>query len=193
MLVTSVRFFTYNVSKDTSKTDDLRNFHGVLRLQNFDINTNLVPNLGTWLQTNIRITPHLNLYTPSFVFDAIPANWSDLVNKRIDIPFKIVLSTDLLLDETVTFSFASYSILSSSPNFMNIALMITSPQTMQLLAVPPPPTCTPSTQVLHSNTGKNCNTDTDFVISTGAVCNSMTDKRFFTFEVVQDTSKTDDN
>lgn len=67
------------------------------------------------------MTPSLIAYTPSFVFDAVPPNWSDVVNKFIDIPFKIVLVADLLLDETVTLTFNSHSILSSSPNFMNIA------------------------------------------------------------------------
>ena len=40
-----VRFFTYTVTKNFGN-DDLRNFYATLILENFDINTNQIPNLG---------------------------------------------------------------------------------------------------------------------------------------------------
>ena len=68
------RFFTYRVAKDVTKIDDIRKFHGVLTLENFNINTNLVPGLKSWLETNTRITPNMAAYSPAIFFDNVTAN-----------------------------------------------------------------------------------------------------------------------
>ena len=45
MLVSTIRFFTYKVTQNLVKTDDEKNFNGVITLENFDINTNIIPTL----------------------------------------------------------------------------------------------------------------------------------------------------
>lgn len=69
-----VRFFTYSVSNDPGITDDPRTFHAILELENFDVNTDLIPDLKTWLESNIKLDPNMSAFDPVFVFSNIPAN-----------------------------------------------------------------------------------------------------------------------
>ena len=89
MQVSTVRFFTYLVTHDATKTNDERHFYGILTLENFDFNTNLIPNLKTWLEANIILTPNLAAFTPTITFDSVPANRSPTGDKKISLPFKI--------------------------------------------------------------------------------------------------------
>ena len=88
MEVSTVRFFTYTVMHDFTKTDDERNFYGVLTLENFDKNTDDLPNLKTWLETNMVLTP-LPANFISIVFEVIPANRAPTIDEMISLPFKI--------------------------------------------------------------------------------------------------------
>ena len=64
MEISTVRFFTYKVTQDTSKADDLRNFHGILTIENFDVNTNNITSFQTWLEKNILLDPNLAAFNP---------------------------------------------------------------------------------------------------------------------------------
>ena len=185
------RFFTYKISKDTSKTDDLRNFYGILTLENFDINTNNVSNLQTWVQTNMVLDSIISAYSPSLTFEAVPVNRSPTGDGKIGLPFKVTLSMDLMIDTTVPITFDSYSIINAPPTYMNLAQMLTQPQFLVLLTAPPP-SCNPQTQVLDVSVCKECGTDTQLAVTTAAVCNSQANIRFFTYKVTYDTTKVDD-
>lgn len=87
-LVSTVRFFTYKITHNLAKVNDPKNFYGILTLENFDINTNVVPNLQTWLETNIVLTPALPSFVAPVTFDAVPVNIIPAGGK-IDLPFKI--------------------------------------------------------------------------------------------------------
>ena len=102
------RFFTYFVNRDISKVDDQKNFYGILTLENFDINTNIIGNLQIWLQTNMVLTPTLDAYIPSIVFEAIPSNRAPTLDKKISLPFKIQLVSQLVSTTIITISFLSY-------------------------------------------------------------------------------------
>jgi hypothetical protein len=148
MEISTVRFFTYKISKDTSKTDDLRNFYGILTLENFDINTNVVSNLQTWVQTNMVLGSIISAYSPSLTFEAVPANRTPTGDGKIGLPFKVTLSMDLMIDRIVPITFGSYSIINAPPTYMNIAQMLGQPQSLVLLTGAPP-SCDPLTEVLE--------------------------------------------
>lgn len=68
------RFFPFSVTPDLSLTDTAIFFHGILTLQSFDINTNQIPFLQTWLEANTILTPNLALFSPMIVFQSIQSN-----------------------------------------------------------------------------------------------------------------------
>jgi hypothetical protein len=125
MQVPSVRFFTYTVTQDASKADDSVNFHGILTLENFDVNTDVVANLQIWLQTNMVLNPTLAAFSPTIIFQAVPINRIPTNDNKIPLPFKIQLATGLTSDQTVQITFSLSSIINNSPTFMNMAQMIT--------------------------------------------------------------------
>lgn len=91
--MTDKRFFTYGITKDNSKTDDNSNFHGILTLNFFDVNTNTLTGLQVWLQSNLVLTPNLVANTPTLVFEAINSNRAPIASATIDLPFKVQLAT----------------------------------------------------------------------------------------------------
>jgi hypothetical protein len=107
---TDIRFFTYTVAHDTTKTDDELNFHGILTLDNFDVNTNLISDFQTWLQTNIVLTPNISGNSPTISFNVIDPNRTPTGDKKINLPFKIQLTTALTSTQTIVITFNSYSL-----------------------------------------------------------------------------------
>lgn len=110
MSVALVRFFTYTIENDPNKTDDPRNFHAILSLENFDINTSQIPNFQNWLETNIIPSVDLSAYGPSFLFESIDPNRAPTGDNKISLPFKIQLTTSLPSSLELEFFFTSYSI-----------------------------------------------------------------------------------
>ena len=178
MEVSTVRFFTYPVTHDLSKADDEKNFHGILTLENFDINTNDILNLKTWLEANIVLNPApANL--ASVVFEDVDSGRIPTPDKKIPLPFKIQLSSPLGSDHTSTVSFATTSIVNSNPTYFNLVKMIDQPQSLLGKL------CDPNTQVSNGGQCKNCHTETEININTPLLCNSIPTRKFFTYTVVR--------
>ena len=89
------RFFTYTVTQDPSKVDDAKNFHGILTLENFDINTSVFPTLQTWLTSNLQLDPNPG---GSIVFETIEVPRIPTAGNTISMPFKLQLGSDLSSD-----------------------------------------------------------------------------------------------
>ena len=131
------------------------------------------------------LTPTLDAYIPSIVFEAIPSNRAPTLDKKISLPFKIQLVSQLVSTTIITISFLSYQIINSPPIYMNLAQMQAQPQSLLV--------CNPFLQVLDAGICKNCGTDIQIASTTVSVCNSQTNIRFFTYKVAHDTTKTDDD
>ena len=100
-----IRFFRYSVTAPRVN-DDLRNLHLLLTLQDFDINTNEVPALKTWLESSIQLGPNLSGYTVQVIFENVPVNRLPNVGFTIDLPFRIQLDIDLTNDVDIVLTFS---------------------------------------------------------------------------------------
>lgn len=180
------RFFTYKVTQDNSKTDDEQNFHGILTLENFNVNTNLFSDLKIWFQNHLTLLPNLSANGPSVIFDIVNMNRSPTTGDMIDLPFKIQLTTPLTSTQSIAINFSSYRLVDSNPTYFNLVQMVGVPQSLAFVV------CSKQTQVSNSGTCKNCDTESSLSTNTPSLCNSLPQRRFFTYRVAKDLSKIDD-
>jgi hypothetical protein len=54
------------------------------------------------------LTPTLDAYIPTIIFEAIPSNRAPTFDKNISLPFKIQLVSQLISTTIITISFLSY-------------------------------------------------------------------------------------
>ena len=128
------RFFTYAVTQDSLKVDDEKNFHGILTLENFDINTSVFPTLQSWLTSNLQLSPNPG---GSIVFETIEVPRTPIAGNTIPLPFKLQLSSNLLSDSTPEVRFSSYSILDTLSMNLNIVEMFSNPYYLSLKVCDP--------------------------------------------------------
>jgi hypothetical protein len=179
------KFFTYKVTNDATKSDDSRKFHGVLTLENFDINTNQITTLKTWLQTNIRITPDLNANSPSIVFEDVTVNRAPTVDKKIGLPFRIDLGIALIGTQSLTTTFFINPIVNTATSQFNMVTMNVNPQTLAIVG------CNPLSEVLNGGICKPCLTQTNLQATGPSICNSQVKVRFFSYSVVSNPTNND--
>ena len=69
------------------------------------------------------LAPTLTAYGPSVVFEAVPANRAPTGDKKISLPFKIQLTTNVPSDQTVQITFSSYKLYEDIPTNLYLNLV----------------------------------------------------------------------
>lgn len=130
----SVKFFKFKVLKVPGPEDTLRSFSCLLELTHFQVNTALVPNLKTWLESNIRFAQASQLssqYSFSVLFESIPTNYDPGSAAKISLAFKLLASKTVQQNIEISITFASYQLPAESNYFLNLVKMQKDPSIIE--------------------------------------------------------------